>query len=115
LETHLKHANITGYAEREARDVWAPLKQLTNDKCLKSCDRGDGGVVLVAFDASAEVRFALVSLILHNAVAAAPFEHRVHCAAFGRSSSWLFEASSYKATPKGPPSSLVQDDARAPS
>src|SRR5262249_36382102 len=32
-------------------------------------------------------------------------------AAFGRSSSWRFEASSYKAAPKGPPSSFVQHDA----
>src|SRR5436189_5727122 len=29
-------------------------------------------------------------------------------AAFGRSSSWLFEASPYRATPKGLPSSFVQ-------
>src|SRR5262249_5502059 len=32
-------------------------------------------------------------------------------AVFGRSSSWRFGASSYKAAPKGPPSSLVQHDA----
>src|SRR5262249_44949523 len=32
-------------------------------------------------------------------------------AAFGRSSSWWFGASSYKAAPKGPPPSLVQHDA----
>jgi hypothetical protein len=32
-------------------------------------------------------------------------------AAFDRSSSWWFEASSYKATPKGLPSSLIQHDA----
>jgi hypothetical protein len=32
-------------------------------------------------------------------------------AAFDRSSSWRFEASSYKATSKGPPPSLVQHDA----
>jgi hypothetical protein len=32
-------------------------------------------------------------------------------AAFDRSSSWQFEASSYTATPKGQPSSLVQHDA----
>jgi hypothetical protein len=36
-------------------------------------------------------------------------------AAFDRSSSWLFEASPYKATPKGPPSSLIQHGAFAPS
>src|SRR5215510_10693156 len=32
-------------------------------------------------------------------------------AVLGRSSSWRFGASSYKAAPKGPPSSLVQHDA----
>jgi hypothetical protein len=31
-------------------------------------------------------------------------------AAFGRSSLWQFEASSYKTAPKGPPSSLVQHE-----
>src|SRR3974377_494425 len=36
-------------------------------------------------------------------------------AAFDRSSSWRFEASSYKATSKGPPSSPVQHDACASS
>jgi len=36
-------------------------------------------------------------------------------AAFDRSSSWQFEASSYTATPRGPPSSLLQHDARASS
>ena len=34
-------------------------------------------------------------------------------AAFDRSSSWQFEASSYKAAPKGPPSSHVQHSAFA--
>jgi len=36
-------------------------------------------------------------------------------AAFDRSSSWQFEASSYTATPRGHPSSLLQHDARASS
>ena len=36
-------------------------------------------------------------------------------AAFDRSSSWQFEASSYTATPKGHPSSLPQHDACASS
>jgi hypothetical protein len=36
-------------------------------------------------------------------------------AAFDRSSSWQFEASSYTATPKGHPSSLLQHDACASS
>jgi hypothetical protein len=36
-------------------------------------------------------------------------------AAFDRSSSWQFEASPYKATSKGPPSSLVQHGEYTPS
>ena len=36
-------------------------------------------------------------------------------AAFDRSSSWQFEASSYTETPRGHPSSLLQHDARASS
>jgi hypothetical protein len=36
-------------------------------------------------------------------------------AAFDRSSSWQFEASSHTATPRGHPSSLLQHDARASS
>ena len=52
----------------------------------------------------------------HDAVNAAPFNHDVHTtAAFDRSSSWQFEASSYTATPRGHPSSLLQHDARASS
>ena len=38
----LKHANITGYFEREARNVWALYKTLTNSKPLKHADRDDG-------------------------------------------------------------------------
>ena len=30
LETYIKHRNITGYIEREARDVWALFK--TSDR-----------------------------------------------------------------------------------
>ncbi len=35
IETYLKHKNVTGYYEREARAVWALYKQLTNGKPLK--------------------------------------------------------------------------------
>jgi integrase len=42
LETYLKHANITGHFEREARNVWALFKTLTNGKPLKECTRDDG-------------------------------------------------------------------------
>jgi len=42
IETYLKHKNITGYYEREARAVWALYKQLTNGKPLKDASRDDG-------------------------------------------------------------------------
>ena len=43
LETYLKkHANVTGYFEREARDMWALYKTLTGSKPLKDADREDG-------------------------------------------------------------------------
>jgi integrase len=50
LETYLKHANITGYAEREAREVWALFKRLTNNKLLKNCDRDDGRLLVQFYD-----------------------------------------------------------------
>src|SRR3984957_11204185 len=42
IETYLKHKNVTGYYEREARAVWALYKQLTNGKPLKDANRDDG-------------------------------------------------------------------------
>jgi integrase len=42
IETYLKHKNVTGYYEREARAVWALYKQLTNGKSLKDASRDDG-------------------------------------------------------------------------
>ena len=42
VETYLKHRNITGYIEREARVMWALFKSLTNNKPLKDCTRDDG-------------------------------------------------------------------------
>src|SRR5258706_11374243 len=42
IETYLKHKNVTGYYEREARAVWALYKQLTNGKPLKDAGRDDG-------------------------------------------------------------------------
>ena len=42
IETYLKHKNIAGYFEREARAVWALYKQLTNSKPLKDASRDDG-------------------------------------------------------------------------
>jgi hypothetical protein len=51
----------------------------------------------------------------HDVVTATPFTITFTTAAFDRSSLWLFEASPYRATPKGQPSSLVQHDAFASS
>ena len=50
LETYLKHANITGYYEREARNVWALYKQLTDSKPLKDADRDDGRKLVTHFE-----------------------------------------------------------------
>jgi integrase len=42
IETYLKHKNVSGYYEREARAVWTLYKQLTNGKPLKDASRDDG-------------------------------------------------------------------------
>jgi integrase len=48
LETYLKHANVTGYYEREARAVWALFKTLC-DKPLKDAGRDDGRKLVAHF------------------------------------------------------------------
>jgi integrase len=50
LETYLKHANITGHFEREARNVWALYKTLTESKPLKDADRDDGRKLVTHFE-----------------------------------------------------------------
>jgi integrase len=50
IETYLKHKNITGYYEREARAVWALYKQLTNGKPLKDASRDDGRKLVDYFE-----------------------------------------------------------------
>jgi integrase len=50
LETYIKHRKITGYNEREARDVWMLFKTLTNNKPLKHCDRDDGRKLVTHFE-----------------------------------------------------------------
>lgn len=50
LETYLKHANVTGYYEREARAVWALYKTLTDSKPLKDSDRDDGRKLVAHFE-----------------------------------------------------------------
>ena len=73
------------------------------------------GVVLRSFDASSKVRLRSSLSSIHDAVKPRLLTMTFTTAAFGRSSSWQFEASSYTATPKGHPSSLAQHDALAPS
>ena len=50
FETYLKHANITGYFEREARTVWALYKMLTDSKPLKDATRDDGRKLVQHFE-----------------------------------------------------------------
>ncbi|MGB6534921.1 MAG: tyrosine-type recombinase/integrase [Xanthobacteraceae bacterium] len=50
IETYLKHANVTGYYEREARAVWTLYQQLTNNKPLKNADRDDGRKLVAHFE-----------------------------------------------------------------
>lgn len=50
IETYLKHKNITGYYEREARAVWALYKQLTDGKPLKDASRDDGRKLVAYFE-----------------------------------------------------------------
>ena len=51
LETYIEHRKITGYIEREARNVWALFKTLTDGKPLKDCDRDDGRKLVAHFEA----------------------------------------------------------------
>jgi integrase len=50
FETYLKHANVTGYFEREARAVWALYKQLTDNRPLKDASRDDGRKLVAHFE-----------------------------------------------------------------
>jgi integrase len=50
FETYLKHANVTGYYEREARSVWALYNQLTDSKPLRDATRDDGRKVVEFFE-----------------------------------------------------------------
>jgi integrase len=50
LETYLHMANITGYYEREARNVWSLYKTLTDSKPLKDADRDDGRKLVAHFE-----------------------------------------------------------------
>jgi integrase len=50
LETYLKHANVTGFYEREARSTWALYKTLTDGKPLKDANRDDGRKLVQHFE-----------------------------------------------------------------
>jgi integrase len=50
IETYLKHKNVTGYYEREARAVWALYKQLTNGTPLKDASRDDGRKLVAYYE-----------------------------------------------------------------
>ena len=50
FETYIKHANVTGYSEREARTVWALYKTLTDGKLLKDATRDDGRKLVAHFE-----------------------------------------------------------------
>ena len=49
LETYLKHANISGYFEREARTVWGLFRSICH-KPLKDADRDDGRKLVAHFE-----------------------------------------------------------------
>ena len=50
IETYLKDKNITGHFEREARNVWALYKTLTESKPLKDATRDDGRKLVAHFE-----------------------------------------------------------------
>jgi integrase len=50
FDTYIKHAKVKGAKEREARDMWALFKSLTNGKALKDCDRDDGRLLIARFE-----------------------------------------------------------------
>ena len=50
IETYLRHKNVAGYYEREARAVWALYKQLTNGKPLKDASRDDGRKLVAYYE-----------------------------------------------------------------
>jgi integrase len=74
LETYLKHANITGHFEREARNVWALYKTLTNSKPLKDADRDDGRKLVAHFEgeglksATIEKKIGWLNAMVHLAI-----------------------------------------------
>jgi integrase len=77
LETYLKNAKrgpVTGYFEREARNVWALYKQLTDSKPLKDADRRDGRKLVAHFEseglksATIEKKVGWLNAMVHLAI-----------------------------------------------
>ena len=74
LETYLKHRSITGHFEREARNVWALYKRLTDSKPLKDADREDGRKLVAHFEgeglksATIEKKVGWLNAMVHLAI-----------------------------------------------
>ena len=65
LETYLKHNGVTGYREREARQVWHIFKTVVN-KPLKTCTRDDGRVIVAYMEDQAGGKDKIKSATLHR-------------------------------------------------
>lgn len=50
IETYIRHANVTGYYEREARSVWVLYKTLTDNKPLAEATHDDGRKLVAHFE-----------------------------------------------------------------
>jgi integrase len=74
LEIYLKHRSITGHFEREARNVWALYKRLTDSKPLKDADRDDGRKLVAHFEgeglksATIEKKVGWLNAMVHLAI-----------------------------------------------
>jgi integrase len=74
LETYLEHRNVTGHFEREARNVWALYKRLTDSKPLKDADRDDGRKLVAHFEgeglksATIEKKIGWLNAMAHLAI-----------------------------------------------
>ncbi len=53
LETYLKHKNITGLRERQAREMWRIFKTVVG-KPLRECDRNDGRAIVAYLEDEAD-------------------------------------------------------------
>ena len=53
LETYIKHKGITGYREREAREMWRIFRTIAN-KPLRECTRDDGRAIVAYLEDQAD-------------------------------------------------------------